>query len=162
MPAAGLLPNSMHGRFMRVKVPYTLWASQCDLRDPGGSCGWLDLLSARSFLNSSAHKLPSSTEHVHRTGCLLFRFFGCAFWMFGLPLFRLHPGLDSGLRNGPRSLLTPQCGMLIYAMHNSFTGTNTVLRPGESREGEGRKKSCIFMCTNPEQTLLLSARSSFH
>ena len=31
--------------------------------------------------------------------------------------------------------------MQIYAMHNSFTGTNTVLRPGESREGEGRKKN---------------------
>ena len=124
--------------------------------------GWLDLLSARSFLNSSAHKLPSSTEHVHRTGCLLFRFVGCAFWVFlfglvlfcvclflfffGLPLFRLHSGLDSGLRNGPRSLSTPQCGMLIYAMHNSFTGTNTVLRPGESREGEGRKKR---VCPEP-------------
>ena len=26
-------------------------------------------------------------------------------------------------------------------MHNSFNGTNTVLRPGESREGEGRKKN---------------------
>ena len=25
-------------------------------------------------------------------------------------------------------------------LHNSFNGTNTVLRPGESREGEGRKK----------------------
>ena len=25
-------------------------------------------------------------------------------------------------------------------LHNSFDGTNTVLRPGESREGEGRKK----------------------
>ena len=25
--------------------------------------------------------------------------------------------------------------------HNSFNGTNTVLRPGESREGEGRKKT---------------------
>ena len=27
------------------------------------------------------------------------------------------------------------------ALHNSFNGTNTVLRPGESREGEGRKKN---------------------
>ena len=26
-------------------------------------------------------------------------------------------------------------------LHNSFNGTNTVLRPGESREGEGRKKN---------------------
>ena len=44
-----------------------------------------------------------------------------------------------GLCTGPRSLLTPQCGTY-RTLHNSFNGTNTVLRPGESREGEGRKK----------------------
>ena len=27
-------------------------------------------------------------------------------------------------------------------LHNSFNGTNTVSRPGESREGEGREKKC--------------------
>ena len=38
---------------------------QCDL---AVMSGWLVLLSARSFLNSSAHKLPVLTEHVHGTG----------------------------------------------------------------------------------------------
>ena len=78
---------------------------------------------------------------------VLFVFGVCllGFW-FCLPLFRLHPGLDSGLRNGPCSLLTPQSGMLRYAMDNSFTGTNTVLRPDESREGVGRKKKQPETC----------------
>ena len=40
--------------------------------------------------------------------------------------FLLHPGVDYGLRNGPRSLLTSQCGILIYAMSNSFFSTNNV------------------------------------
>ena len=50
-----------------------------------------------------------------------------------------HPKLDFGLRNGPRSLRLPNVGCCC-TMHNSFKGTNTVLRPGESREGEGWKK----------------------
>ena len=33
----------------------------------------------------------------------------------------------------------PNAG-IYRTLHNSFNGTNTVLRPGESREGEGRKK----------------------
>ena len=60
-----------------------------------------------------------------------------AVWLL---FFRPEPWVDSGLRNGPRSLLTPQCGMLIHALFNSFSNTNTVWRPGESREGGGRKK----------------------
>ena len=90
--------------------------------------GWLVLLSARSFLNSSVHKLPILTEYVHQTGVTLVLFCVCFGPLFGFVLLavRLHPGVDSRLRNGPRSLLTPQCGTLRYATFNSFIGTNTV------------------------------------
>ena len=83
--------------------------------------GWFVLLFARSYLNSSAHKLPASTEHVlYGVACSLFVCFWLAVWFgFGSgfvgSLFRLHHGVDSGLRNGPRSLLTPQCGILCNA-----------------------------------------------
>ena len=50
----------------------------------------------------------------------------CFCFVSCLLCLRLHPGVDSGLRNGPRSFLTPQCGMLIHALSNSFISTNTV------------------------------------
>ena len=43
-------------------------------------------------------------------------------------------------RRRERDLLTPQGGMLLHALANSFISTNTVWRPGKSRRGEGRKK----------------------
>ena len=55
--------------------------------------GWLVLLSARSFLNSSAHKLPILTEHVHWTEWLLFCFaffFWCFAW-FCVVVFSIAP-----------------------------------------------------------------------
>ena len=64
--------------------------------------------------------------------------FVCLFSGCGLPLLFAPLTGPIGLRNGPRSLLTPQGGMLLY--YAFVNGTNTVLRPGESREGEGRKK----------------------
>ena len=46
-----------------------------------------------------------------------------------------------GLRIGPCSLLIPQRGNDARRCTIRSTGTNTVLRPGESREGDGRKKN---------------------
>ena len=46
-------------------------------------------------------------------------------------------------------------------LHNSYNGTNTVLRPGESREGEGRKKeNKCNLCSMPPflRVLLLVIR----
>ena len=64
-------------------------------------------------------------------------------WVYVFHISRLSPQFGHvGLCTGPRSLLTPQCGTY-RALHNSFNGTNTVLRPGESREGEGRKQKLM-------------------
>ena len=41
-------------------------------------------------------------------------------------LFRYHPVVDSGLRNGPRSTFDSQCGMLTHALSNSFISTYIV------------------------------------
>ena len=67
---------------------------------------------------------------------------------FAGSLSQLHPGVDSGLRNGPRSLLTPQCGILIYAMSNSFFSTNTadLARAEEATDG---KKSGVVLPSPP-------------
>ena len=46
-------------------------------------------------------------------------------------------------------------------LHNSSNGTNTVLRPGESREGEGRKKNCWSFCCSRSNTLLFHVASLF-
>ena len=94
------------------------------------------------FLNSSAHKLP----------CLL-RARPSRWW--GLSLVLLVLGVFFGLVfffPGDHPMLDMLDCVLVQALfwlpnegtyrtlHNSFNGTNTVLRPGESREGEGRKK----------------------
>ena len=83
---------------------------------------------------------------------VLFRFVGCAFWLvfvvfaFGFLLFGLfaliglHPSLDLLDRVMVRALFRLPNAGTCSIVHNSFKGTNTVLRPGESREGEGRKK----------------------
>ena len=41
-------------------------------------------------------------------------------------LFRYHPVVDSGLRNGPRSTFDSQCGMLTHALSNSFISIHIV------------------------------------
>ena len=48
-----------------------------------------------------------------------------------------------GLRIGPCSLLIPQRGNDARCCTIRSTGTNTVLRPGESREGDGREKNTL-------------------
>ena len=86
MPAAGSLPNSMHGCFMRVKVhlPIGLLSVISGIL-AGGILGfgaadrsvflhlycdlavmsvWLLFACLQDLLNSLAHKLPASTELV--------------------------------------------------------------------------------------------------
>ena len=43
-------------------------------------------------------------------------------------------------------------------LHNSFNGTNTVLRPGESQEGEGRKKNSAWAKISNMHFFLAGAR----
>ena len=128
MPAAGLHPNSLHGRLLRLKMPMPcgLLLLICCLslhlhRD-------LAVMSGRlcdSFLQdlSLIHRhtsCPLLTEHVHRCG-VTFVFFVvvvCFFgpvWFFGFACFLFlgccfalsfvctRTGLF-GLRNGPRSV----------------------------------------------------------
>ena len=56
-----------------------------------------------------------------------------------------------GLRTGSCSLLIPQRGNDARLCTIRSTGT-TLLRPGESREGDGRKKRCI----QPEVHLVIA------
>ena len=140
--AAGLHPNSLHVRHMRLKV---LFSRDFTVRSPGswlgGSwvsalliflfvlhlrrdlavmSGWLCVCFWQDLFNSPAHKLPSLTEHVHRTGCFLFLavlvVFFWFFCLFSVVLFadlfpRWSPLFGQlGLCTGPRFLSTPQCG----------------------------------------------------
>ena len=65
---AGLLPNSMHGCFMRVKVPHSHWASQCNLRDPGWCentrAAWQLFFTARTW--AKPHRFDSSVTLLLR------------------------------------------------------------------------------------------------
>ena len=101
---------------MRLKVPYALWASRCDLRDPGwGDPGfphcWLLFVFAPStwscfdvwwlslawlqdpihFLISSAHKLPCMfrARPSRRWVLCLFVGFGCLLFVLCFLLFVL-------------------------------------------------------------------------
>ena len=55
--------------------------------------------------------------------------------------------MDSGLRNGPRSLLTPQCGILIYACvirSSAQTLCDDLARAEEGKDGKKRIKPTAF------------------
>ena len=169
VPAAGLHPNSLHGLRMRSRclVPRgphgaisgilaggILGFGTADrflvfAPSPRSCCDvWLAvfvLLQDPIHLPIHWHiSCPSHLEHVHHCGvflvCLVLVWF-CGFLFVFAGLFSCLTPLFGhvGLCTGPRSLSTPQCGTY-RTLHNSFNGTNTVLRPGESREGEGRKK----------------------
>ena len=81
---------------------------------------------------------------------VLVLFFGCwllfglpvlCFWVVVLPLCPcLHPRLDFLDCVMVHALFKLPNAGCCCTLHNSFNGTNTVLRPGESREGEGRKR----------------------
>ena len=129
--------------------------------------GWLNLLIAKSFFNSSAHKLPSSTEHVLSTGCFVSLCWLCflfCFWCFrfGFCLFVLFalvdctPAWTTLDRVMVRALFRLPNAGTCSIVHNSFNGTNTVLRLGESREGEGRKKETSGTLAASEGTLTSS------
>ena len=137
MPAAGLLSNAMHGRFMRLKVPYALWASLFPGSWLGGS--WVSALliggffftpSSRSccdvwlvFVLLSARSLrihwhTSCLSSLERVYCLEVLFFVCLvlwFVFFGLLLgcfwfcfLSAPPAGRFGLRNGTLSLDSPK------------------------------------------------------
>ena len=57
-------------------------------------------------------------------------------------------------KDGKKSLLIPQRGNDARCCTIRATGTNTVLRPGESREGDGRKKKCQCVSILLEDHLL--------
>ena len=87
---------------------------------------WLFFACLQDLLNSLAHKLPASTESFERgTGLfVLFGFvvaLGFVCFAFGrTPLWIP----DCVMVRAPLS--TPQCGMLIHTLSNSFISTNTV------------------------------------
>ena len=56
--------------------------------------------------------------------------------------------------------MTPNAGTY-RTLHNSFNDTNTVLRPGESREGEGRKKDFITLARTAEADSVEVVASQF-
>ena len=119
MPADVLLPNSMLDRLMRGKPLGLLSAISGILA--GGILGFgtadrfvfapslrsccvvclVCVALCKIIPNSSAHKLPASTEHVLYGVSFSLFCFGC--WFAVGSLFRLHPVVDSGLPNGPRS-----------------------------------------------------------
>ena len=123
MPAAGSLPNSMHGCFMQVKVhlPIGLLSAISGIL-AGGS--WVSALliglcfapSLRSCCDVcfGCFLLVCKIFLIHwHISCLLrrsssFDWSFCLVWFcfcFGFCLFclRPYPMVDSGLRNGPRS-----------------------------------------------------------
>ena len=58
-------------------------------------------------------------------------------------------GAISGILAGGILCFLQDLIFLLRTLHNSFDGTNTVLRPGESQEGEGRKKKLLEVLGRP-------------
>ena len=139
VPADVLLPNSIYGCIMLVKVPYAMWGAPLS---PGSWRGgsWVSALLIRSFApslrsccdvwlacvvcfarsypNSLAHKLPA--------------WFVC--FAFGFTPVRIP---DCIMVRAP--FLTPQCGMLIHALSNSFISKHCV----EPRRRRTEKKVVV-------------------
>ena len=95
-------------------MPYALWASQCDLRDPG----WQILGTEAAFFDRAPplNEVFLVSSWFVRFQLFLFGFFSvfvsCLFFVsFAALLVALR--MDPELRNGPRSFFTFQSRMLI-------------------------------------------------
>ena len=122
-------------------------ASSRSCSDVLGTC----LLFARS--NSSAHKLLNLTRALCPTTVISLLVFALVCWCFFV-CFVLFPWVVTithgqlGLRIGPCSLLIPQRGNDARCCTIRSTGTNTALRPGESRERTEKKTNTTLMASN--------------